>query len=59
MRRVRKLVGAVLGGVTAGAVIAVGRMAGVEVEPELAAAVVTVLAAIGTYVAPANEAAGM
>jgi hypothetical protein len=55
MKRFRKLVGAILGGLTAGAVIAVGGLLGWDVPPELAAAIVTLLAAFGTWVAPPNE----
>jgi hypothetical protein len=55
MARVRKLVGAVLGGLTAGAIVGVGRLLGWGIEPEVAAALVTILAAVGTYVSPANE----
>lgn len=54
MSRVRKAVGSVLGGLTAGAVTAVLGTFGVDVSPELAAAMVVVLAAVGTWVAPAN-----
>lgn len=54
MRRVRKAIGTLLGGVTAGAVMLIGSAAGLEVGAELAAAVVVVLATIGTYVAPKN-----
>jgi hypothetical protein len=52
----RKLVAAILGGLTATAVVAVARMAGVELEPELAGLVVLVAASLSTYLAPANEA---
>lgn len=55
MRRIRKAVGALLGGVTAGAVLSVAAAFGVEVSPELAGAVAVLLAALGTYLAPANE----
>jgi energy-converting hydrogenase Eha subunit B len=55
MRRVRKLVAAILGGLTATAVVAVARMAGVEPEPELAGLMVLVAASTSTYLAPANE----
>jgi hypothetical protein len=44
-----------LGGVTAGAVVALGRLAGVDVEPELAGLVVLVLASVAVYVSPPNE----
>ena len=55
MSRVRKLVAAVLGGVTAAVVVALGRVAGYEVEPELAGLVVLVLSSLAVYVAPPNE----
>jgi hypothetical protein len=56
MRRVRKLVAAILGGLTATAVVAVARMAGVELAPEVAGLIVLVAASTATYLAPANEA---
>jgi hypothetical protein len=56
MRRVRKLVAAILGGLTATAVVAVARMAGVELAPEVAGLIVLVAASVATYLAPANEA---
>jgi hypothetical protein len=55
MRRVRKLVAAILGGLTATAVVAVARMAGVELVPEVAGLIVLVAASLSTYLAPANE----
>jgi hypothetical protein len=55
MRRIRKLVAAILGGLTATAVVAVARMAGVELEPEVAGLIVLVAASTATYLGPANE----
>jgi hypothetical protein len=55
MARIRKLVAAILGGLTATAVVAVARMGGVELEPELAGLAVLVAASLATYIAPANE----
>jgi hypothetical protein len=54
MGRVRKLIAAVLGGLTATAVVAVARMAGVELEPEVAGLIVLVAASTATYLGPAN-----
>lgn len=54
-RTIRKLVGALLGGVTGAAVVTVAGLAGWEVPPELAGAIATVLAALGAWIAPANE----
>lgn len=56
MRRIRKLIGAALGGITAGAVIGVFALFDVTIGTELATAMVTLLAAAGTYISPANEA---
>lgn len=56
VRRIRKLVGTVLGAVTAGAVIGAFALFDVTIGTELAAAIVTILAAAGTWVAPPNEA---
>ena len=53
--RARKLVAAILGGVSAAAVVALGRVAGYEVEPELAGLVVLVLSSLAVYVSPPNE----
>lgn len=55
MARVRKLVAAILGGLTATAVVAVARMGGVELEPEVAGLAVLVAASLATYIGPANE----
>lgn len=57
-RRIRKLVGALLGGVTGAAVVAVAGAAGAEVPPELGAAVATLAGALGAWLAPPNEPAG-
>lgn len=54
VRRIRKLIGTVLGGITAGVVIGAFALFDVTIGTELAAAIVTILAAIGTYVAPKN-----
>jgi hypothetical protein len=56
MRRIRKLVAAILGGLTATAVVAVARMAGVELAPEVAGLIVLVAASTATYLGPANVA---
>ena len=55
MRRVRKLVASVLGGLTGGAVVGVARLSGLELEPEVAGLVVLVASSLATYLAPANE----
>ena len=55
MRKIRKLIGSLLGGVTAAVVITVAGALGVTVEAELAAAIAVILAAVGTWIAPANE----
>jgi hypothetical protein len=55
MARVRKLVAAILGGLTATVVVAVAHLAGVELAPELAGLAVLVAASLATYIAPANE----
>jgi hypothetical protein len=55
MRRIRKLVASVLGGLTAGAAVGVARLFGVELEPEVAGLVVLVASALATYVGPANQ----
>lgn len=55
MRRIRKLIGAALGGITAGAVIGVFALFDVTIGTELATAMVTILAAAGTYISPKNE----
>jgi energy-converting hydrogenase Eha subunit H len=53
--RARKLVAAILGGVSAAGVVVVGRLFGYEVEPELAGLVVLVLSSLAVYVSPPNE----
>ena len=57
MRKIRKAIGALLGGVTGATVTMVLSAFDVEVAPELAAALAVVLATIGTWLAPPNEAA--
>jgi hypothetical protein len=54
MARVRKLVAAILGGLTATAVVGVAHLAGVELAPEVAGLAVLVAASLATYVSPAN-----
>lgn len=54
-RKIKKLIGAALGAVTAGGVLAVANALGIGVGPELAAAVAGLLAAVGTYLAPKNQ----
>jgi tetrahydromethanopterin S-methyltransferase subunit D len=51
---VKKAVGALLGGVTGGAVVVVLGAFGVTVAPELAASIAIGLATLGTYLAPRN-----
>ncbi|WP_026874282.1 hypothetical protein [Jiangella gansuensis] len=55
LRRTRKAVGALLGGVTGAAVIAVADAFDADVEPTLAGAIAVILAAAGTWLAPPNE----
>ncbi|HEX6682422.1 MAG TPA: hypothetical protein VF062_06480 [Candidatus Limnocylindrales bacterium] len=55
MKRFSKLIGSVLGGVTSAGVAAVLSAFGVEVTPAVAAAIAVLLAALGTYLAPANR----
>lgn len=54
LARVKKLLGALLGGATGVGVAAVLHAAHVEVTPELATTLAALLAALGTYLAPAN-----
>jgi hypothetical protein len=54
-KRIRKLIGSLLGAVTGGAVVGVARLFGVELEPELVGLIVAVCSALGTYLAPPNE----
>lgn len=54
-RKIKKLVGALLGGVTAGGILAAADAFGLAVGPELATTVAAVLAALGTYLAPKNR----
>jgi len=53
-KRIRKLIGSLLGAVTGGAVVAAARLFGVELDPELVGLIVAVCAAVGTYLAPPN-----
>lgn len=53
-RKIKKLIGAALGAVTAGGVLAVADALGLGVGPELATVVAGVLAAFGTWLAPRN-----
>src|SRR5690606_41663982 len=54
MRQYSKALGALLGMPTPAGVISVAAFFGLEVPTELAVAIVGVLGAIGTYLAPAN-----
>jgi len=54
-KRIRKLLGSLLGAVTGGAVVAAARLFGVELAPELVGLIVAVCSALGTYLAPPNE----
>jgi hypothetical protein len=56
VEKYRKLFGAVLGGATAGAVIAILDAVGVQVDLATATTIAGVLASIGTLVAPRNAA---
>src|SRR5690606_21650370 len=54
MKKYSKALGALLGMATPAGVISVAAFFGLEVPTELAVAIVGVLGAIGTYLAPAN-----
>jgi hypothetical protein len=54
VKKIWKAVGAVLGGLTGTAVIAVAGAFGADVTPEFGAAVALILATFGTYLAPKN-----
>lgn len=54
MKQYSKALGALLGMATPAGVISVAAFFGLEVPTELAVAIVGVLGAIGTYLAPAN-----
>ena len=58
MDRFRKLVGSIIGGILALGVGAILAASGVVLAPVLVALLTLVLAAIGTYVAPANAEKG-
>ena len=58
LRRIRKAVGALLGGVTAAAVVAVAEALDVDVSMPVAGAIAVLLSTVGTWLAPPNEAAG-
>lgn len=55
MRRVSKLLGAVLGGVTGATVAGLLSLAGVDVSDVQAAALAALLSSVGAYLAPANS----
>lgn len=55
MRRVKKLLGSILGSLTAGGVIGIAALFGLTVPVEAAAAFVTIAAWAGTYLSPKNE----
>lgn len=55
MNKVKKLLGALLGAVTAGGVLLVANAFGLDVDAATATAVAGLLASLGTYLAPANE----
>lgn len=55
MKNYRKLLGSLLGSVTAGAVVAVAAAFGLVLAAPVAAAVVVILSAVGTYLAPPND----
>lgn len=54
IQKIKKLIGAALGAVTAGGVLALADALGLGVGPELATVVAGALAALGTYLAPKN-----
>jgi hypothetical protein len=54
VRRLSKLVGTVLGGLTGVTVAGLLSLAGVEVTEPEAAALAVLLSSVGTYLAPAN-----
>lgn len=55
MKRVRKAVGALLGGATGAVVALLLNAVGVDVTAEFATAVAVILSTVGTWVAPKNE----
>lgn len=54
IRNIRKLLGSILGSLTAGGVIGVAALFGLTIPVEAAAAIVTIAAWAGTYVSPKN-----
>lgn len=57
-RRVSKLIGAALGGVTGGGVTALAAALGVDLTSEQVGLIVAICSALGTYLAPANAPPG-
>lgn len=55
MSRVRKAIGAFLGGVTAAGIVGLFELVGVEVPLALATPLSAILAYIGAYLAPPND----
>lgn len=55
LRKIRKAIGALLGGVTGAVIIAIAGAFGLGLAPELAAAIALILASIGAWIAPPNE----
>ncbi|WP_053203803.1 hypothetical protein [Jiangella muralis] len=55
LRKIRKALGALLGGATGAAVVQVAAAFEVDVDPTLAGAIAIILAAAGAYLAPAND----
>jgi hypothetical protein len=53
--RIRKLLGAALGAVTATGLIALAGALGIELDPAAAVALATALVAFATWLAPAND----
>ncbi|HKS46366.1 MAG TPA: hypothetical protein VJT49_14895 [Amycolatopsis sp.] len=56
LARAKKAIGALLGGATGVGVAAILHAAHLDVAPELATTIAGLLAALGTYLAPANAA---
>jgi len=54
MSKVAKALGALLGGITGGAVVVLAGSFGLDITPELGAAVALVLGTVGAYLAPKN-----
>lgn len=55
LRKVRKALGALLGGATGAAVVATAEAFELSVDPTLAGAIAIILAAAGAYLAPPND----